>query len=1027
MRTFDVGDLPLSSAQYGIWIDTKIHPRDTSYSLAEGIELRGPLNTDLLIRAIRQVVSEVTSLRLEFFEHDGEPRQRLAPEREVAVTILDFSSLPKAYEEAQAWMTADAAMSFDVQKDVLFRNAVIRVSDDCLYWYRNYHHLIVDGMAMRTLLTRVADIYCVLEKGESVIASCDMQHYLAHLDDDLNYRTSERYALDQDYWKAVYREPPEPTTLSSKGVLSADQRVILTAYRLAPDALFQRCSTLARSTGLSLGRFFLICVALFVHRMTGARDVPLCVPVHGRAGRTRSDLIAMCANVVAINVSVDASARILDQIRDLNAQLATALTHRRYRYEDLKRQLGLRPGVATPFRVQANVIDGSIRYFGKAHVASFKTFSSGAIDDLSVTIYPDEVGFSWVVAGNSALYRQWEVEIYAQLFGTVLESIVSDPGKMVRRITLLSEREQQQMSAWNDTAGAYPDGCFHELFEKRAAIAPDAVAIETDTEVMTYQALDARANQLAHYLRKCGVETESVVGVCVPRSIDMFVAVLGVMKSGAAYLPLDVSLPSERIAFMVADADARIVLTHLSHATLLPANVQRIDVDFDWPEIAEMPATPPCTQISPGNLAYVIYTSGSTGSPKGVLVEHKGLCNLAHALASACGVRPTSRVLQFSRLSFDASVFEFSMTFHAGATLCLMESDQWDVAQILKDRRVNIALLPPSLLAQLLEGDFDELRTLVVGGEACPSAYAERWGTRCALINAYGPTEATVCATVHAYAGGDDIPIGRPLQNTRIYILDSNFDPLPIGVIGELFIGGVGVARGYLNRQDLTREKFLRDPFAGEADARMYRTGDRGRYLPDGSIQFFGRIDDQVKVRGYRIELGEIEARLLQHPSIRQAAVVVQGKDEQRRLVAYVVSSSAMNAAEVRAYLAQQLPEYMSQLACVFLDQLPMTANGKLDRRGLPALSAADSQCTVKPRTALEAELVGMWQDVLGVSEIGVEDDFFDLGGTSLSALRLIGAIKGKYGMVLDLRTLFSSGTIVTVANEIRAARSSLV
>ncbi|HFE52348.1 MAG TPA: amino acid adenylation domain-containing protein, partial [Bacteroidetes bacterium] len=561
------------------------------------------------------------------------------------------------------------------------------------------------------------------------------------------------------------------------------------------------------------------------------------------------------------------------------------------------------------------------------------------------------------------------------------------------------------------------------------------VAVEYEGAQMTYADLDRRSNQLARHLRELGVGPETPVGICVERSPEMIVGMLGVMKAGGAYVPLDPSYPRDRLAYMVQDSGIRVVLTQRALKDLVQSFGEKleavVELDAEWPKIAERSEERVASGAGPDNLAYMIYTSGSTGRPKGVMLAHRGLVNLVQAQTRAFGVTPESRILQFASFSFDASVSETFMALLRGATLVLAPQEKlMDVEQLhtlLRDQKITVVTLPPSVSRLVPVEGLDHLQTLISAGEACTPDIVEKWAPGRRLFNAYGPTEATVGPTLGLVETLPDwatsAPIGRPISNVQIYILDKNLRPVPTGVPGEICVGGIGLARGYRNRPDLTAEKFVPNPFASRPGQRLYRTGDLGRFLPDGRIEFLGRVDDQVKVRGYRIELGEIEGLLSQHELVSQCAVVVrEDRPGDKRLVAYVVPASPetdVDRGELRNYLAERLPDYMIPSALVVLDSLPLTPSGKVDRRALPAPDYGTDRVEaayVPPRTPMEELVAGLWAELLGASRVGAQDNFFEIGGHSLLATQVVSRLRETLGVEVPIRLFFEQPTVEGLA-----------
>lgn len=568
--------------------------------------------------------------------------------------------------------------------------------------------------------------------------------------------------------------------------------------------------------------------------------------------------------------------------------------------------------------------------------------------------------------------------------------------------------------------------CVHELFERQTERAPDATALLTTGESLTYRQLNERANQLAHYLIQQGIGPEALVGVCLERSFDTIVSMLAILKAGGAYVPFDPAYPQNRISFMIEDAGLSLMLTRQYLMHRLPQqNAGYVCLDQHADAIARQPKENRPSKVTEKNLAYMIYTSGSTGKPKGVLVQHCGVRNLVEAQAEVFGVGPDSRVLQFASISFDASVSEVFKTLSSGAELYLAPQNRPltgpDLNRLLREQAITVVTLPPSALATLKTEELPALRTLAVAGEACPPDLVASWSPGRLFLNAYGPTEITVCATMgECDASGRRPTIGRSMKNTQVYVLDSNLQPVPTGEAGELYLGGVGIARGYHNRPELTAEKFIPNPFSDEPGLRLYRTGDLGAYLPDGQIDFLGRVDDQVKVRGFRIEPGEIEAALSSHDAVKSCVVVpCEDAPGEKHLIAYVVGEEgrAQSSAEMSSYLKQRLPEYMVPAAFVTLETLPLLPNGKIDRHALPAPAQA-MQVTqaASPRTQLDKVLMRLWCEILHLEGVGFDDNFFELGGDSLKVAMFLNRLQEELGEVVYVVAIFDAPTIAQLA-----------
>jgi surfactin family lipopeptide synthetase A len=655
-------------------------------------------------------------------------------------------------------------------------------------------------------------------------------------------------------------------------------------------------------------------------------------------------------------------------------------------------------------------------------------------NDITISLGKEPEGVYGFIHFNTDLFRRETIARFAKHYVNVLSQALNDTTMPVSGIELLTREERDRLIVeWNDTGEPFPDdACLHWLFEAQAERTPGATAIAFESECISYSELNSRANQLAHYLIKNGVGPEVRAGIYMERSVEAVVALLAVLKAGGAYIPLDPAYPIDRLTFMLEDAQVAVLLT-LDHLIMaLPpvaAASEVITLDSDWNIIASEKDSNPVTEVSARNLAYVIYTSGATGNPKGVLIEHRGVCNLAQAQVKAFGLDQYSRVLQYASLSFDASVSEIFTTLLTGGELHLAKQDSLlpgpSLASLLRDCSITAVTLPPSVLAVQNEGGLDDLETVVSAGESCSTDIVARWGKGRRFINAYGPTETSVCATMADCSGDESLTIGRPIPNTKVYLLGADQNPVPVGVAGEVHVGGVGLARGYLNRPDLTAEKLVPNPFSREPGARLYKTGDLARYLADGRLEFLGRVDHQVKIRGYRIELGEIESLLTNNPGIEDAVVMArEDSPGDKRLVAYVVAGepASVHASELKNLLKQKLPDFMVPTNFVIMDRFPITANGKVDRRALPPPETGRPDVKseyVAPNSDGEKIIAAIWQEVLNIEEVGIYDHFFDLGGNSLLLVQVHAGLLEHFDTDVTIVDLMIYPTIHSLASYI--------
>jgi amino acid adenylation domain-containing protein len=840
-----------------------------------------------------------------------------------------------------------------------------------------------------------------------------------------------------EYWKTTLSDAPGLLELPTDHARPARQDYAGAIVEVELDEeLRAGLEALSRRHGATLSMTLLAGWAVVLGRLSGQAEVVVGTPA---AGHGESDGPAgAAANPLAIRADLSGAPTVAELLDRVKERVLGAQHHQDIPFEQVVElvQSARSPAHAPLFQVMfawENAPEGRPELPAPG-VERAGSSSQAAKFDLSLTLSAWDGRIVGSLTYATALFAQATVERWLGYLRRVLEQMAADKALAVDRLELVSEDERRRVvEEWNRTEAEYPaDRCIHELFEAQAARTPDAVAVAWNDETLSYAALDHAANRLANHLRRRGVHPETRVGICLERGPEQVVATLAVLKAGGACVPLDPAYPAERLAFMLADAGAPLLLTRLPLPEgLTPHAAEVVCLDADRERIEAESGQAPAVGARPDNLAYVIYTSGSTGTPKGVMVPHRGVPNLAYAQARRFGIDGTSRVLQIASFSFDAAVAEVFDTLLAGATLVMAPREALlpgpELLETLRRGRVTVATLTPSVLAILAPDDLPELRTVVSAGEAVDAATGERWSVGRTFVNAYGPTEVTVCATsARCEADGRAPAIGRPLENVRVYVLDAIGMPVPVGVPGEMYVGGVGVARGYLARPGLTAENFVPDPFARESGARLYRTGDRVRWLADGSLEFLGRTDFQVKVRGFRIEPGEIEARLAEHPTVREAVVLVR-EDEtgEKRLVAWVAGDETATADVLRAHLSERLPEYMVPAAYVRLETLPLTPNGKVDRRALPApegdaFSAREYEA---PEGETEEALAEIWAEVLGVERVGRHDHFFELGGHSLLAVRMISRVRQVLDAEVGIADVFDKPVLSALAQHVLYAQ----
>ncbi|MEV7865258.1 amino acid adenylation domain-containing protein, partial [Streptomyces sp. NPDC088124] len=1034
------------AGQLGVWHAQQLDPDNPIYNMGEYIEIHGKVNTRLFEAATRRAVQEVDCFHLHFEGIAGEvPQQYFDPRSDWPFHVIDVSGEEDPRSVAESWMRTDMRRPVDLQGDALFTQALFRVDEDLFFWYQRIHHIIADGLAGSLIAGRVAAVYTALLVGEPLTeGALPSSSVLMDADDD--YRMSEEFELDRKYWTERLSDRPRTVSLSGREPSATPHELTRHTLHIPPDAATELRSS-ARRLGTSLSGLAIAASAAYLHRATGQEDIILGVPVMGRS-RALRDIPGMTANIVPLRLTVQPKATVRELVKQVSRGVRDALRHQRYRYEDILRDLKLvgRSGLY-PLLVNIVSFDYDVR-FGDAPSTPH---SLGGINfnDLSISVYDrsSDGSMSVVVDANPDLYRRGAAHEHAAKFLDVMNWMArSAAEERVHRITLMSRSEQRLvLTDWNDTAREVPAATLPELFQVQTARTPDATAVVFEGVELSYAELSARANRLARLLMDRGVGPESLVAVMMHRSVDLVVALLAVVKAGGAYVPVDPDYPAERITYVLTDAQPLLVLTSAGLASRLtdrhPPYVALDDprttaalADLRDTDLAD---TERRAALLPAHPAYVIYTSGSTGQPKGVTVPHAGIVNWLTWMQGAYNLAASERVLQKTPFGFDVSVREFFWPLLQGATLVVAKPsghrDPAYLAELIQRERVTIAHFVPSLLQVFLRepaaAACTDLRAVFCSGEALPSDVAGQLRNvlDVPLHNLYGPTEASVEVTAwtcDSDTSRSSLPIGRPVWNTQVYVLDAALRPVPVGVAGELYLAGVQLARGYLDRPGLTAQRFVANPFtSGE---RMYRTGDLARWNAEGQLEYLGRTDDQVKVRGFRIELGEVEAALSAHRSVAGSAVVVrEDRPGDRRLVGYLVPTGGpegVDLAVVRGHLQGVLPEYMVPSALVVLEALPLTVNGKLDRRALPAPDYRPTDDRRGPVTVQEEILCSVFAEVLGLSTVGVEDNFFELGGHSLLATRLVSRIRSVFGAEVPIRALFEAPTPAALAGRLTSS-----
>ena len=1040
--------IPLSIAQKRIWVMEQLEPDPPFSNRPLAIRLKGILNEQILIRSLSEIIQRHEALRTVFPIQDSHPVQKILPSWILTPEIIDLDYLPEPQRETEARKIAkiEAHKKLDLITGPLIRGVLLRLSDQDHILLLLMHHLVFDGWSESIFLGELGTLYNAFSQTKIYGATSKQAIELpelpiqykdftlwqqkrlneACLSDHLNYwQTKLGNALSTLKLQTDYSRP-------NKRTFQAKSESIL-----IPHSLVESLKSFSQTEGVTP---FMTLLALFqtlLHRYTGQETINVGVPVAGRNRSETEHLIGLFMNTLVMSsefINYPTVRQLLAQVKQVTLQ---AFSHQELPFEKLVEVLHpIRESNTWPlFQVlfnfrnlpqpQACTTDNLL-----IEPYSFEWGIIGGLD-LILDIKNCAEGIYCQFRYPAELFREQTIQSFAKHFRNLLENAIANPDKPVSILNLLTQEEYHQVvTEWNDTQVEYPNKfCVHELVEKQVKLTPNAVAVVFEQQNLTYEQLNQSANQFAHYLNKQGIRSEATIGICVESSLEMVIGLLGVLKAGCAYVPLDPRYPHERLEFMAQDSNISLLLTQ-EHLKAFLSNQKEsiICLDSDRERWSSESIENFHGGATADSLAYVMYTSGTTGQPKGVMVTHRGACNHLYWRHDYFGLTNSDRVLQKASLSFDDSFWEIFEPLTSGAQLIIAHSEQNQNVRYLIEtiiqQKITALCLVPSLLWLFLEEpevrSCYTLRRVTTGGEELSVELQEKYFQllNADLFNGYGPTEATIAVSYWKCRPNENdrtVPIGKPISNTQLYLLDPQLQPIPMGVIGEIFIGGNSLASGYLNHPGLTREKFINNPFGKGV---LYKTGDLGRHLPDGNLQFIGRIDDQVKIRGIRIELGEIKSSLQQYPQIEKTEIVTTGNSKKDQVViAYYRSKDHKQISPqiLREFLKQKLPDYMIPSAFVYLDRIPLTPSGKIDRNALPTPQREHyvKNEVVRPKTEAEQNLTRIWHEVLNLSEeISIHDNFFELGGHSLSAIRMASRIRDIYQVEFPLKCIFESPTI---------------
>ncbi|PEE41403.1 amino acid adenylation domain-containing protein [Bacillus pseudomycoides] len=1032
----------LSGAQTGMWFAQQLDPKNPIYNTGEYIEIHGSVDVGTFELAVRKVVMEAESLHVHFEEDAKGPWQVIDDSPEFHMHIIDVSTEENPQKAAEAWMKVDLSTPVNLKKDKLYTEALFKVASNHFFWYQRIHHIVMDGYGFSLLAQRVARVYTAFMNNQSYDERSFGSLYTI-LEEDAAYRASEQFEKDHSFWLERFQDQPEVVSLAERAPRTSKTFLRQPAHlsRLSTESLRK----VAHDCNANWPDLIIAATAIYIHKLTSAQDIVLGLPMMGRLGSASINIPGMVMNVVPLRLSISSNMSFAEIVGQVSNEVLDIRFHHKYRHEELRRDLKLLGENQRLFGPMINVMpfDYALSFAGNHGVKH--NLSAGPVDDLSINVSNelDGNGLRIHFDANPEVYRLEELINHKKRFVNLLENIsdlqVDSP---IGKLELLLHEERKHLVEWNQTMKESSFVSVPALIEKQVSKSPDSIAVICDGIELTYKELNEQVNQLAHFLLERGVQSKEFVALAFPRSVEMVIGMLAVLKTGAAYLPIDPEYPEDRITYILSNAKPACILTHSSVLGDLPNGNHITRVVLDNQDTKEelrgyqknnLDSFDGAAPLSP---AYTIYTSGSTGKPKGVVVPMQSLSNFLLAMQDQFSLHVNDRLLAVTTFAFDISALEIYLPLISGASVQIAQKeavqDSSALTEIIQKENITIMQATPTLWHALVTDYPERLIGLkvLVGGEALPSNLASRLKElNCHVTNLYGPTETTIWSTfmdMNEEESGTP-SIGRPIWNTEVYVLDAGLQPVPPGVVGELYIAGTGLANGYLERPELTAERFVANPF-GKLGTRMYRTGDLVKWRKDGSLDYVSRADHQIKIHGFRIELSEVETVLSQHPHVEQVVVIVrEDRPGDKRLVAYIVPDAEENLdlTEIRTYAAESLPGYMIPSAIIIMSELPLTPNGKISRKALPA---PDFNLLVSERVARNPQeeiLCDLFAEVLSIARIGIDDNFFEIGGHSLLASRLMGRIRETLGVELGIGKLFESPTVAELAKQLDSTQSA--
>ena len=1029
----------LTGAQAGIWYAQQLESDNPVYNTAEYIDINGKLHVEYFKKAVERVMKETDSIHAKYGADENGPWQHISGKRDFSLELIDVTGEVDPDQSAKKWMKSDIDKPLDLTKDVVVKQALFKISENRSFWYLRIHHIAADAFGFSLIVQRVAQIYTALVKQETIKGN-ELGDFQKVLDEHQSYVRSEKFIQDREFWMGQFQDHPDIVSLRGSS-LGLSKRIIHKTSYLQANTI-ERLRKTASSRGGNWYETIVAAVAVYMQRLTSSEDIVLCLPMMCRMGTSSVKVPAMVMNLLPLRLNIQPKMSFIELIKQVHQEMKQVRSHQHYRHEYLRHDLKLLGDGQRLFGPQINMMpfDYGLDFAGSKGTTN--KLHTGPVDDLSLNIYDqqDGKGIRIDLDANADIYEPDEVTLHLNRLVNLIENIAAaDADLSISQLGILLPGEfDNVINNWNQTTRQLSYMSVQEIFLKQVTRTPHAEALRFDDESLSYAALNKRVNCLTNLLEEKGLGPGKFAALALPRSVDMVIAMLAVLRAGAAYLPIDPEYPVERISYILEDAQPICILTHKDiQSQLLDSHVDHVVLDdpavrnqltayadIDYPNRIVAPKSP----------AYMIYTSGSTGRPKGVVVTVEGLTNFLCSMQNKFALSHQDRLLAVTTIAFDISALEIFLPLISGAC-CVIAKDNANkdpaiLAQLIEDRNISIMQATPTHWNALVSTYPEALRgiRILVGGEALPEKLVKSLHEiDCEVTNLYGPTETTIWSTaITLNTGETGIPsVGYPIDNTQIFILDAGLQPVPPGVSGDLYIAGKGLAQGYFNRPDLTADTFIANPY-GNPGERMYKTGDIARWHADGKLDYIGRSDHQVKIRGFRIELGEIESVIAKNSEVSQVVVVArEDQPGDNRIIAYLVpeKNAIIDLAKTRKYVEELLPDYMVPSAFIIMDDLPLTPNKKIDRKALPSPEFEKGKDSRDPRTPQEEIVCDLFKQVLNVSQVGIDDSFFHLGGHSLLAVQLANRIREVFEVEVGIGKIFETPTVEGLVKQLEAGR----